>query len=63
MELVFPTENSAQYLKYFQFSKFYDLLVIQWIKKNAKDPQRGVTRLQKLSETKVPGANFFKLNP
>lgn len=53
LELVFPTENSAKFLKYFALPKFYDLLVLQWVKKYARDPHRGVVRLQKLAESQV----------
>ncbi|XP_063694154.1 tubulin monoglutamylase TTLL4-like isoform X5 [Bolinopsis microptera] len=53
LELIFPTESGGKYLKYFVLPKFYDLLVLQWIKKYAKDPHRGVARLQKLAESQV----------
>ena len=52
-------DNSGRYLKYFVHPKFYDLLVIQWRKKYAKDPQKGVLRLQKLAESKV---KLYKIN-
>ncbi|KAL5263499.1 hypothetical protein ACHWQZ_G008763 [Mnemiopsis leidyi] len=53
LELIFPTESGGKFLKYFALPKFYDLLVLQWIKKYAKDPHRGVVRLQKLAESQV----------
>ena len=39
--------------------KFYDLLVLQWIKKYVKDPHRGVLRLQKLAESQVLVLSLF----
>ena len=61
LELIFPTESGGKYLKYFVLPKFYDLLVLQWIKKYAKDPHRGVARLQKLAESQVCSFDFINL--
>lgn len=53
LEQIFPTESSGKFLKYFGMPKYYDLLVLQWIKKYEKDPHRGVVRLQKFAESQV----------
>jgi len=53
LELIFPTADTVKYMKYFPSVKFYDLLLQQWIKKWVKDPQKGITKLQKLAETEI----------
>jgi len=53
LQQIFPTESSGKFLKYFAMPKYYDLLVLQWIRKYEKDPHRGVVRLQKLAESQV----------
>ena len=45
----------------YSFHQFYDLLLQQWIKRWVKDPQKGITKLQRLAETKVTHFKHFLL--
>lgn len=53
LELVFPTEQSAKYLRHFPLPKFYDMLLVQWMRKYGRESTRGVARLQKLALSQV----------
>ena len=51
--MVFPTEQSAKYLRHFPLPKFYDMLLVQWMRKYGRETTRGVARLQKLALSQV----------
>lgn len=38
---IFPSQNSKQYLKYFDTTRYYNILLIEWINRFKTCPEKG----------------------
>lgn len=38
---IFPNHNSKQYLKYFETTRYYNILNIEWIARHKNNPEKG----------------------
>lgn len=51
-EKIFPTSTSYEYLQYFDVPRYYNMLFDAWEAKYGNNREEGISRLQKLCETK-----------
>lgn len=52
-ERVFPTENTERYLSYLESPRYYNLLLLSWIKKYSSNVTSGFSLLESLSDAKI----------